>query len=153
MKRSIIVVSLLMCVLFCFAGCGNAGNLSTRKAYTFKVDTGDQIKIEIDTTDGYDLTSEVPFEILYEGEELSQGTFIEAADYEQYVEVVNSDPDAELIESGVKGLNQYIFWSYNNNEFDIAILIGDSNTGILLGNVVSEESAKECFEKLTITVE
>ncbi len=33
-----------------------------------------------------------------------------------------------------------------------AILIGNSDTGVLLGNNVSEESARECFNRLKISV-
>ena len=40
------------------------------------------------------------------------------------------------------------FWSYQDAEYDYAILIEESETGIILGNNVSEDSAKECFERL-----
>lgn len=41
----------------------------------------------------------------------------------------------------------------NNSEYNYAILVGDSNTGVLIGNIVSEESAKEVFKRLEITLE
>lgn len=155
MKKSISILLAVVCLVLCFSGCGNINNkdVKTHKAYTFTVDTRDKIRIELDTTDGYDLTSNLPFEISADSKILSQGTFIEADKYEQYVSIVNSDTNASLIDSGTKGSNKYIFWSYNNSEYDIAILIGDSHTGILLGNTTSEESARECFERLTISVE
>ena len=34
-----------------------------------------------------------------------------------------------------------------------AMAAGESNTAIIIGNAISEESAKECFERLTITLE
>lgn len=72
---------------------------------------------------------------------------------EQYAAVVQSDENAKLLDSGTKDGNEYIFWSFNDREFNYAILIKDSNTGVILGNNVSEESARECFERLTFTVE
>ena len=142
----IISVFLLMCF---FTACST----SSSKAYTFTVDNGDKIKIKLDTADDYDLSSDVPFTISCDGNTLSQGSFVLAESYQQYVGVVNIDEKAEMIDSGTKDGNEYIFWCYNGSEYNYAILIKGSNTGIVLGNPVSEESAKECFNRLTITVE
>ncbi len=76
-----------------------------------------------------------------------------AESYAQFVEAIESDGNAVLLDSGTKDGNEYIFWSYNDSEFDYAILIDDSDTGIVLGNIVSQESAVECFNRLTISVE
>ena len=43
-------------------------------------------------------------------------------------------------------------WNYNNSEYNYAILIKNSQTGVLLGNTVSEESAKEVFNRLQISL-
>ena len=53
-----------------------------------------------------------------------------------------------MLDSGTKDGIEYIFWSYQDAEYDYAILIEESETGIILGNNVSEDSAKECFERL-----
>ena len=155
MKRKILIMCSIGCLLFGISGCGNteSNNAETYKAYTFEVETGDTVRIELDTTGGYDMSSDVPFEITENGDGLSEGTFIEADAYEQYVDAVNSDASATVLDSGSKDSNEYIFWSYNDSEFDFAILIGGSDTGVLLGNVISEESARECFERLTISVD
>ena len=58
-----------------------------------------------------------------------------------------------MLDSGKKDGNDYFFWCYNDTEWNYVIKINGSNTGIVLGNNVSEESAKECFNRLTITVE
>lgn len=131
------------------AGCGG----STSKSVTFKVDTGDNVKIKVNTTDGYDITSESPFSINKDGVLHSRGIFIDADEYGEYEKIVNQDENATLLDKGVRDGNEYILWSYNNEEWDIAVKIGDSNTAILLGNLVSEESAMECFNVLTVTVE
>lgn len=138
----------LIFVLSMMTGC----NDNSTKAYTFSVDNGDSIKVSLNTMDNYDISSDLPFAITRNGELQSQGTFIQGDAFEQYKSVVENDENAELIDSGEKDGNEYIFWCYNGSEYNFAILIADSNTGVVLGNVVSEESAKECFDRLTIGV-
>ena len=41
-------------------GCGKA---NTNKAYTYSVATGDSVKIQLDTSDNYDISSDLPFQI------------------------------------------------------------------------------------------
>lgn len=146
-NRFCFVLSVFMLTLL--SGC-SAGS---SKAFTFSVDTGDSVKVSMDTTGSYDLSSDVPFVISHEGKTLTQGTFMPAESYAQFVEAIESDGNAVLLDSGTKDGNEYIFWSYNDSEFDYAILIDDSDTGIVLGNIVSQESAVECFNRLTISVE
>ena len=135
-----------MFLLLSLAGCNSS------KAYTYSVETGDSVKVSLDTSDKYDITSDLPFAISCDGTILSQGIFITSDNYSEYVDVVNADSNATLIDSGSKDGNKYIFWSYNNAEYNYAILIGDSNTGVILANNVSEEAAKECFGRITISI-
>lgn len=130
-----------------------ACSTKSSKAYTVTVDNGDKIKVALNTEDNYDLSSEVPFTISRDGKTLSQGSFVLAESYQQYVGVVNTDENAKLIASGTKDGNEYIFWGYNDSEFNYAILIKGSNTGVVIDNPVSEESAKEGFDRMTISVE
>ena len=144
MKKSVGII-LVLCMIVCFAGC------TSHMAYTYSVETGDSIKVSLDTSDGYSITAEVPFAISVKGEKQTDGTFIYGEMYQQYVEVVNSTEGAEVLDSGTKDGNTYIFWTYNG-EYNYAIQVGNSNTGMILGNVVSEDSARACFERLTISV-
>ena len=149
--RKVLAIVLSAVLLSCLlTACSNT---KSSKAYTFTVDNGDKIKVALNTEDDYDLSSEVPFTISCDGKTLSQGSFIQAEAYQQYVSVVNTDENAKLIDSGTKGGNEYIFWSYNDSEFNYAVLIKGSNTGVVIGNPISEESAKECFDRITISVE
>ena len=149
MKKVLAAVCSVVLVLCLFTACSTTSS----KAYTFTVDNGDKIKIELNTAGNYDLSAELPFTISCDKETLSQGSFVLAKSYQQYVSVVNSDENAELIDSGTKDGNEYIFWCYNGSEYNYAILIEGSNTGIVLGNPISKESAKECFDRLTISAE
>lgn len=139
----------IVCLMISLSGC----NTKSTKAYTFNVDNGDKIKITLDTTGEYDLASNLPFAVSMNGTTQSQGTFIEADSYQQYLDVVNSDAKAELIDQGERDDVKYIFWCYNSSEYNYAVLINDSKTGVIIGNIVSEESAKECFDRLKFSCE
>lgn len=129
---------------FLMAGC------STFKSYTYKVDTGDQIEIRLDTSGGYDISAELPFMVSKDNKILSQGTFITADGYEQYVQAVMSDSQAVVIEQKTRAGLEYIFYSYQDSEYNYVIRVTGSDTGLLIGNAVSEESARECFDRITI---
>ena len=149
MKKILTAILVGISIMAISVGCGNT---STSKSYDFKVDNGDVIKVEIDTSDGYDITSNVPFDISCDDKVQTQGMFIEKSKVIDFIEAVASDSNARYIDSGNKEGIAYTFWAYNEEEFNIVVNIQDSNTGILLGNIVSEESAKECFDRLTISV-
>lgn len=51
MKRTKALFALLMTVV-CLAGC------TSYMSYTFKVSTGDEIKVKLDVSDGYELSQE-----------------------------------------------------------------------------------------------
>lgn len=149
MKKAFAIVLTLAFILAALAGCSG----SSYKAYTFTVETGDKVKLSLNTSDDYDLTAELPFAISCDGKTLSEGTFILAESFAQYRAAVESDEKAELLDSGKKDGIEFFFWCYDGKEFNYAIRIEGSQTGIILGNPVSEESARECFNRLTISLE
>ena len=124
---------------------------TTNKSYTYTVETGDKVKITLNTTDGYDLSSDLPFTISKDGNNLSQGTFIQGSYYEQYVNAANTQ--GQIIDKGSNDNIEYVFYSYNNSEYNYVIKIKNSNTALLLGNPNSEEEAKKCFDLLSFNLE
>ena len=151
-KFLLIILTIVMC--FSFAGC------TTSKTYTYTVDTGDKICVEMDTTGGYDISSKLPFTIsktedtATQGKAvktLSQGKFIYSEYFEKYVDAAESDEKAVIIDSGSRDDVEYTFWSYNGSEYNYVIKIKDSNTGVLLSNPNSQEEAKDCFNRLTFS--
>ncbi len=120
--------------------------------YTYTVSTGDSVDIKLDTSDDYQLTSDLPFEISKDGQLLTSGSFINADGYQMYAGAVEEDENASLLENGSTDTIEYFMWNYNNSEYNYAILIKNSQTGVLLGNTVSEESAKEVFNRLQISL-
>ena len=140
--KSILLVGIMMLAL---TGC------TTNKSYTYTVETGDKVKITLNTTDGYDLSSDLPFAISKDGNTLSQGTFIQESYYEQYVNAANTQ--GQIIDRGSNDNIEYVFYSYNNSEYNYVTKIKDSNTALLLGNPNSQEEAKKCFELLSFSLE
>lgn len=148
MKKFIVSVATLVCVLALTAGCTTRASMS----YVYSIDNGDSIEVSLNIKGKYKITSDVPFTISCDGEVLTHGSFIHGEYYDQYVAAAKNDEKAVVLDSGTKDGNPYIFWSFDGKEFNYAIQITGSNTGILLGNMVSEESARECFDRLTISV-
>ena len=126
-------------------------------SYTFNVSTGDEIKVSLEESDGYTLTNKsdtegVDFTIKKDDEVISEAVFATEEDYEYYAEGVEDSEDTKIIDKGEKDNFSYVMWNYNNEEFNCVVLINDSKTAVIIGNQVSEESAKECFERLDFEV-
>ncbi len=148
-KKQVRYLCIATVLLFCLAGCGS---VHTYMTYTYSVNTGDSVDLKFDTTNGYQITSDIPFEISKDGEVLSMGSFIISDGYQMYVDAVSTDENAKVIETGSTDTCEYLMWNYNDSEFNYVIYIKNSNTGILIGNTVSEESAKEVFGRLQISL-
>lgn len=147
-----IILMLIMC--FSLAGC------TTSKSYTYTVDTGDEICVEMNTTGGYDISSKLPFTISKKEDTatqgkvtktLSQGKFIYGEYYEKYVDAAKNDENASIIDSGSRDDIEYTFWSYNDSEYNYVIKIKGSNTGVILSNPNSQAEAEDCFNRLTFS--
>lgn len=69
--------------------------------------------------------------------------------YDQYIEIINSSDKVTILDSGSTNNVDYILYNYNDQEYNYLVKINNSNTGFLVGNTVSEDSVKECFEHLT----
>ncbi len=147
MKKILCSLVLICTLVFTLTGC------TSSKAYTFDVETGDSIKVKLNTSDGYDISSDLPFTISKDGETLSQGTFITLTGYNQYIATVNNDINSKVLDSGSKNGVTYTFYTYNNSEYNYIIKVDGSNTGILLGNPNSQVEAETIFNLLTFSVE
>lgn len=153
MKKFTKILSMLLIsvMLVLLTGCGSSSDgVRSSKSYTYNVETGDSIKITLDTRDDYDITSSLPFTISKDDEDLTKGIFLTETNYQYYKKATESGANVKVIDSGSNDNIDYIFYNYNDTEFNYVIKVKDSKTGILLGNNVSEESAKECFDRLEI---
>lgn len=147
MKKILSLLVLVMVMVLTLTGC------TTSKSFAWDVNTGDKIKIKVDTSGGYDITSDLPFTISKDDETLSQGTFITIDGYNQYMNAVETDSTAKVIDSGSKDGITYTFYSVNDSEFNYIIKIDGSKTGILLGNPNSQAEAEEVFSRMTFSQE
>ncbi len=147
-KKALLPLAALIGALLLMVGC----TFKTSISYTFSVDTGDQVKVTLDTTDKYSMTSKVPFTISHHGEACMQGRFIPVKRFAQYELIVKNDDKSTILDSGSRDGIHYLFWNYNNEEYNFVISVDNSNTGLLLSDTVSEESARECFERLSFTL-
>ena len=120
------------------------------KTLTYEVETGDKIEISLNTSEGYNIDSKVPFSISKNDETISQGTFIQEKYYEEYLNAVKTDNTAEILDTGVKSGNEYLFWEYDDTEWNYVMKIGDSNTALLIASDVSESDARDVFNLLEI---
>lgn len=149
MKNLLKYTILALSIAIILTGC------TTSKSYTFKVETGDNIKVELKTNENYNIDSNIPFNITKVDEKVTQGTFALSSAYEEYSKALENDTNAKLIEKDSKNGLEYIFYSYNNTngftEYNYIIKI--SNSCVILNNIISKESAKEIFDRLTITKE
>jgi len=150
MLRKLMLLMTIMCLLI------GSGCSSSTKSYTFNVETGDSIRIELDTTGGaYDLKQEGGrFSIVSteDNEVLTQGIFILPEYYESYVE------SAKLFEYewGSKDNNVHIFYEYFDDthfENNYIVDITDATVHIILASVAEKDVAQEIFNLLTITAE
>lgn len=123
------------------------------KSYTYDVETGDRIKIKMDTSKKYDLTSSLPIEFSKDDEVMSQGIFAKENAYDMYHNIVENDSSCEIIEEKSNKNGDYFFYSTGDGEYNYVIKIKDSKTCFILANNVSKSSAKEVFSRLTFKVE
>lgn len=147
LKKAAVYLLSIALVLTVLTGC------ETSMAFTFSIDNGDSIKVSLDTSDKYKISSDVPFEISQDGRALTQGSFIQGEYYEQFVAAIEADEHAKIYDSGTKDGNKYTYWISGDLQYCYVILVEDSNTGIILVNTISPDSAMEVFNRLTITSE
>ena len=145
MKKLKIVV-MMMFVTLLMTGCG-----SNDTSIVFDVETGDKIKVTLDESDNYQLIDDIPFVVSQDDEELSKGTFMNENGYNQYKELVENNEDVNILDEESNSNIEYIFFEYESytSEYNYIIMIKDSNTGIVLKNTVSQDSAEEVFSRLS----
>ena len=137
------IIATIMCMM---VGC------EKYVSYTYNVDTGDTIKVELNMRDSYELTPNVPFVVEKDGEECVKGTFIYVSYYYDFVESLEYDDDMILIDEGTKDGNDYVFVEYLG-DYMYVICVDDSNTGVALEGYVDKDEMELIFDRLTFSLE
>ena len=115
------------------------------KKILFKVQTGDNIEITLNTNDNYDISYKSPIEFNKDNNLIAYGIFITIDTYNEYIDSINSDI---IIEKNSNNNIEYIFYK-NDNEYNYIIKIKNSNTGLIITS--SEEEISELFKRINIT--
>lgn len=151
LKISLLAVLILICGMML-----TACSTSASKAATFDVDTGDRIKVSVNTKNGLDLTMQVPFTITKDDSTIITGSFTYAEYYDVYRQVVEDDSNIELLEEGNRDGNDYFLYTLEGNagtEYDFIVMVKDSKTAVIMGSLAEKEEAVAAFEAITISLE
>lgn len=142
MKKKVIGLLMLIC---CLVGC----QTHTSKSYTFNVETGDTIQIELETGDGYDLLQEDgSFTVKKDDETILQGIFLTEDMLDQYENAVETDEDVTM----KKDYHDYIYYEYDGQtgqEYNFIVKVKESQTGLLIGSTTGCQEAQEAFQRLS----
>lgn len=145
-KKVSLAIGLMACLIL------SACSFETSKSFTFSVETGDNIKVELRTSDGYDMDSNVPFTVTKDGEDVARGTFLYGSSYEEYRTAYESTEDATLLDEGEKDGNSYYAYSLPE-EIDYFVYVADSDTVVVIASINGDEAAADVFNALTFTCE
>lgn len=138
---------------------------------SYQLDDSCLAVMEIDEDAGMTQNGNNPFSIFNaDGDIVAQGTFISAAEYDEYVALLMSQDGQNgltiLEKSQSAGLGEYVLYKYDSSgdaaqsddatqfiEYDCISKIPNSNYGAMIGSTRNEEIARNVFSSLSITVE
>ena len=142
MKTGVLMLAVAMMLTL------GACSASSSKSYTFNVETGDTIKVKLDTSNGLSLSQK-------DGQNILQGMFIHETGYNSYL-AIKGQQGMRVLEDTEKDGNTYYMYEIegeSGTEDNFVVWIRDSKTGMLIASLAGQEKAKEAFESLTITKE
>ncbi len=143
--KKIIIAAALSCTLF--VGCEASSSVSL----TFNVETGDNINVKLDThKNDYELKADGSrFVVNEEDNEILKGIFLTTDMYDQY--------EASIMETGtIIEDGDYLFYEYEGEagtERNILLMVPDSETGIIIGSLESEDKVRDAYSKLSFSNE
>lgn len=155
MKAQKRICLLLLAVLWAiiFTACSTHSNM----AFTFNVETGDSVKVSLDTSNGLQLTQDDgKFSVNKGDQKVLQGMFITKQTYDSYIEITDSSDVTVIEEGNGNNNNAYRFYECEGNsgkEYDYIVWVSNSNTGVLIGSIEGKDEVKAAFDKLTISKE
>jgi thiol:disulfide interchange protein len=154
MKKFKVVLIGIISTIGLLAGC----HANTSQSYTYNVDTGDKVKVTLNTADGYNMNSGNPFTVTKDDEDILTCQFLSEEGYSFYdselkTDILESQYDGYIIETNKKGENEYIFYSVKNEhtENNFFVKLNDK-TSIIIGSLSDEDVARKCFEKISFEI-
>lgn len=151
-KVKLFLAGMLACVCM-LCGCSTSSSMSL----TFKVGTGDNIKVTLDTSGGLRLSQADGGYAVKEGEEtVLQAFFVEQAVYQQYMDAVTTQEGVVInrqeSENGITFL-AYSFDGAAGMENNYIIWIDGSATGMVAASLAGQETADRAFQSLSFSKE
>lgn len=130
---------------------------TTSMSYTYKVGTGDNIKVELDTSEDLMLESgDDGFSVTEDDETILQGIFVDEDTYDLYMEMVKYADGVEIVEEDSANGLTWVLYEFDGNagmESNYIVWIDGSDTGIIMGSLEGTRAAKKAFNSLTFTVD
>lgn len=137
--------------MFALTGC------STNMSYTYKVGTGDEVKVTLDTSEGLVLENEDDgFSVTKDDDTILQGSFVDEDTYEAYRDLVKADDSVEIVEEDSANGITWIYYHFDGAagmESDFIVFIDGSNTGAIMASLEDADVAKEAFDSLSFSAE
>ncbi|MBQ1351130.1 MAG: hypothetical protein IIY71_00205 [Oscillospiraceae bacterium] len=129
------------------------GGCSTSKSFTFRVETGENVKVTLDTTNGLDLRqSDGQFTVVdKEGNALLDGMFLLGSMFEHYAAEIPSMANVTVNDAR----DDFIYWDYTeedgSKEHNRALKLSD-NTGVIIGSLAEKAAGEEAYQALSFEI-
>lgn len=155
------IISLIMALAIGTAALTGCGNATTYKSYTYTVhDTGETIKVELDTSSGFDLKLDGDYyTVTKDDEDVLSGTFITEDMREAYIGVITEAVEADNAQI-INSTDDYFSWTtYGNSdtEYNRIVAISGAEVYALIGSLTPDMDAQDlsdaAYELLSFTKE
>lgn len=134
----------------------SACTTASSKSYIFNVETGDEIKVELDTSSGLSLSQkDGRFVVKENDKKILEGVFINETGYNSYL-AIKGQQGMKVLKDTKKDDNTYYMYEIegqSGTENNFVLWVKHSNTGVLIASLAGQDKAENAFEKLTITKE
>ena len=150
MKVKRIFTLLILCLFSAtiFVACSSHSS----ESLTFNVETGDQIKVSLDTTNGYKLSqNDGTITVEKDGETILQGVFVTPEQFSEYDSSINSTFGVDILEHKSEAPLFYLYQveGESGTETDFLAQIDGAQAGVIFGSLSSLEDAKAAYNALT----
>lgn len=143
-----------VCLVGLLAGCGGA---KSTLSYTYNVETGDSIKVTLETQTGYNMTKDLPTTFTKKDTEdyEAKGLFLDKDSYDSVVSQVNaSGSSVTILETGhTVEDNDYMFFSEDMGDgmtqYSFVLHVNDSDTYYMMSTISDRDLFEENFDMLT----
>lgn len=150
--KNAVVVGMIVCMMLVCVGCSKSFSIS------YSVNTGDQIKVELDTTDGYGLSDEEGTMCILDETDSTvlTGFFIDKNTYTSYLDMVRGTEGVTILEETTANGVTYTLYNLETSEMEVneyVCWVDGSSTGMVLSSLGTIDATKTAFSKLTFFVE